>query len=180
MPVSVTLIPGVNSGTHLDPLALNKMGLSIHPSEAISEGICSACGDALEGFEAYFTINLDSVITRQTKCPPLHRKCAVDLAKEQFTVHAIWFSGYTYTSPGEPVFALEKSISPLEFDGEGDCTKEGVSLALSGAWLGLCDALGDDADAMGAAAAALLPNRPIDFASFDLAQPRKVGVMSHG
>ena len=139
------------------------MGISIHPSEAISDNVCAVCGDCLEGDSAYFTVTLESVITRQTKCPPLHRKCAVALAKEKFTIHAIWESGYSFDGMPEPTFYLEKSVSDLEFDGAGDCSNEGIRQALAHTWMQLRQARGEEVITfpMGTAAKALLPKRPV-------------------
>lgn len=147
--------------------------ISIHASEALSDGICAVCGEWLDGETAFFCIDLESVITRQTKCPPLHRGCAISLAKSQHSVHAVWGSGYQFDGHTEPIFYLEQSVRPLEFDGEGDCTHEGVSQALAVAWLGLQPVLGADAERMGQSAAALLPGRPINFAALDLSRPRR-------
>jgi hypothetical protein len=149
------------------------MALAIHPSEAISDNICADCGEFLDGESAYFVISLESVITRQTDCPPLHKSCAIRYAKTKLKPHAIWQSGYTFDGMPSPVFYLEKSITPLEFDGEGDCTREGISKALGAAWLGLLPVLGEDAERMGQSAARLLPGRPVDFAALDLSKPRR-------
>lgn len=149
------------------------MALAIHPSDAISDGACAVCGFCLDGETAFFAVSLESVITRQTHCPPLHRSCAIDLAKSKLSVHAVWESGYTFDALPDPVFHLEKAVRPLEFDGEGDCTHEGVSQALATAWLGLLPVLGADAERMGQSAAKLLPGRPINLAALDLSKPRQ-------
>jgi hypothetical protein len=149
------------------------MALVIHPSDAISDGVCAVCGYFLDGETAFFAVSLESVITRQTHCPPLHQSCAVGEAKSKLSVHAVWESGYTFDALPEPIFHLEKSVRPLEFDGKGDCTREGISKALGAAWLGLLPVLGEDAERMGQSAARLLPGRPVDFAALDLSKPRR-------
>jgi len=143
----------------------------IHPTEALSDGLCAVCRRYLDGETAFFAVSLESVITRQTDCPPLHRHCAVREAKSKSSVHAVWESGYTFDATPDPVFHLEQSVRPLEFDGDGDCTREGISQALGAAWLSLRPALGRDAERMGQAAARLLPGRGVDFAALDLSKP---------
>ena len=137
------------------------MRINIHPSEAISDNICGCCGMALDldAETAFFTISLESVITRKTDCPPLHRACAVALAKSKATVHAIWESGYTFDGMPNPTFYLERAVETLEFDGEGDCTRGGISKALASKWLELRDDLGEEeiTFSMGSEAKALLP-----------------------
>ena len=147
--------------------------INIHPSDAITDGVCAVCGEWLGGETAFFCIDLESVITRQTKCPPLHRSCAIALAKSQYSVHAIWESKYQFDGFPEPIFDLEKSIRPLEFDGEGDCTPQGINQGLAEAWLRIAPSLGEAADRMGHCAKALLPSRQVDFAALDLSRPRR-------
>jgi hypothetical protein len=156
------------------PLSTNKMtSINIRPSDAISDGICAVCGDWLGGETAFFCIDLESVITRQTKCPPLHRGCAIALAQSQHSVHAIWESGYQFDGLPEPIFDLEKSIRPLEFDGDGDCTPQGINQALGEAWLRIAPSLGEAAHRMGHCAAALRPSRQVNLAALDLSRPRR-------
>ena len=145
----------------------------IHPSEALSEGICAACGEAVDDGKAWFAISLESVITRKTSCPPLHRGCAVRVAKSKLSVHAGWQSGYGFDCSPEPAFYLEDPAIPPEFDGRGDCTYEGIRKALGLEWLRLEPSLGPYAERMGQSAARLIPGRPVDFATLDLSRPRR-------